>query len=162
MGQTKQQAASAYIKNLCFSLVAGWTIRPYSACNACRWRSGPIYNIAPKSGPGWSWPAWYGRILINNAANWKPRLPMWDFVLRPVIDMGPSIVTFKKKISDGKMDFAALLIRIIPWPCWPWPSWPCPSCSTFGCYILGQWTIYTRVGRYSELPTVITAITIPY
>ena len=28
------------------------------------------------------------------------------------------------------LQFAAPLIRILPWPCWPWPFW-----SIFGCYI---------------------------
>ena len=101
---------------------------------ACRWRSGSIYH--PKMDQNGHGQHGHGMILINGAAKKRnPTSYRGYFFLRPAIDRGPgplSIATFKKKSQMGSriLQFAAPLIRILPWPCWPWPFW-----STFGWYI---------------------------
>ena len=68
-------------------------VRQVGPWGACRWRSGPIYHQkVDQNGHGQHG---HVRILINDAANCKIRLPVCDFFLK---------VT--KQITHRKSDFA--------------------------------------------------------
>ena len=75
-------------------------------CGACRWPNGPIKH--PKVDQDGHGQHDHGRILINDAANCKIRLPVGDFFLKVAIDRGPgplSITGLKKKNTMQEVGF---------------------------------------------------------